>query len=85
MLVYINDMLSTGYIEGLFTKDDAMGLAGGLRNEAKGNGIVDTPENIFGYFKDTLKSNMHTLLCFSPVGEDFKIRARKFPGIINCA
>lgn len=47
MLVYVNDMLSTGYIEGLFTKDDATALAGGLRNEAKGNGIVDTPENIF--------------------------------------
>jgi len=47
MLVYINDMLSTGYIEGLFTKDDANNLAGGLRNEAKGNGILDTPEDIF--------------------------------------
>lgn len=85
MLVYINDMLSTGYIEGLFTKEDAQALAGGLRNEAKSNGIVDTPENIFQYFKDVLKGNMHTILCFSPVGEDFRIRARKFPGLINCS
>ena len=85
MLVLINDMLSTGYIEGLFTKDDAQALAGGLRNEAKGNGIVDTPDAIFQYWKDVLKSNMHTLLCFSPVGEQFRIRARKFPGLINCA
>lgn len=28
---------------------------------------------------------MHTVLCFSPVGDDFKIRARKFPGLINCS
>jgi hypothetical protein len=35
-------MLSIGYIEGLYTKDDANNLAGRLRNEAKVNGIVDT-------------------------------------------
>jgi len=28
---------------------------------------------------------MHTILCFSPVGDAFRIRARKFPGIINCS
>ena len=27
---------------------------------------------------------MHLALCFSPVGEQFRFRARKFPGIINC-
>lgn len=26
---------------------------------------------------------MHTILCFSPVGEMFKIRARKFPALIS--
>lgn len=83
MLVYISDMLSTGYIEGLFAKDDVTALAGGLRNEAKGNGIIDTPENIFQYFLDVLKTNLHTILCFSPVGDMFKIRARKFPALIS--
>lgn len=28
---------------------------------------------------------MHTILCFSPVGDPFRIRARKFPGLISCA
>jgi dynein heavy chain len=28
---------------------------------------------------------MHTVLCFSPVGEAFRTRARKFPALVNCA
>ena len=31
MLVYINDMLSSGYIAGLFTKEDEQAMAGNLR------------------------------------------------------
>jgi dynein heavy chain len=48
-------------------------------------GIVETPGNLLQYWMDTLKSNMHTILCFSPVGDAFRLRARKFPGLISCA
>lgn len=85
MLVYINDMLSSGYIAGLFPNEDVTAMAGNLRQEAKGLGIVETPGNLMQYWLDTLKSNMHTILCFSPVGDDFRTRARKFPGLISCA
>lgn len=27
---------------------------------------------------------MHIILCFSPVGDDFRIRSRKFPALISC-
>jgi len=84
-LIYINNMLSTGYCPGLFTKEDIQGLYGNLRNQAKGEGILDTPETLLEYWFDTLKANMHTILCFSPVGDAFRVRARKFPGLINCS
>ena len=29
------------------------------------------------------KKNVHLVLCMSPVGDTLRIRARKFPGIIN--
>lgn len=31
-----------------------------------------------------VRKNLHLALCFSPVGDAFRFRARKFPGIINC-
>ena len=60
-------------------------MAGNLRQEMKGMGIVETPGNLMQYWLDTLKANMHTILCFSPVGPKFRTRARKFPGLISCA
>mmetsp|Transcript_22006 Transcript_22006/g.10349 ORF Transcript_22006/g.10349 Transcript_22006/m.10349 type:complete len:93 (+) Transcript_22006:3779-4057(+) len=39
---------------------------------------------LWEYFIDKVRMNLHIILCFSPVGEAFRIRARKFPGLINC-
>ncbi|KAH8055046.1 hypothetical protein JL722_8468 [Aureococcus anophagefferens] len=35
--------------------------------------------------KDTeVRKNLHVVLCFSPVGEAFRMRCRKFPALVNC-
>jgi dynein heavy chain len=77
-------MLSSGYVQDLFPKEDLDGLLGGIRNEAKGAGYLDTPDQLFEYFVTKVKANLHVVLCFSPVSEMFRIRARKFPGLISC-
>jgi dynein heavy chain, axonemal len=40
---------------------------------------------IAGYetFQIILRDNLHICLCFSPVGEKFRIRALKFPALIR--
>lgn len=40
-LVPINDILSNGWIQDLFPKEDVDGMISGLRNEAKGAGVPD--------------------------------------------
>ena len=40
-----------------------------------------TNENLYEYFLSRARSNLHVVLCFSPVGEKFQNRALKFPGI----
>lgn len=82
-LIYINDMLSSGYVQDLFSKDEADEIKNSLSGEAKGVGITD-PAEVFEYFIDKARRNLHTILCFSPVGETFRIRARKFPALISC-
>jgi len=77
-------MLSSGYIQDLFTKDELDAVLNGLRNEAKAMGIADSPDQLLEFFINKVKSNLHTLLCFSPVGQAFRVRCRKFPGLINC-
>jgi dynein heavy chain len=83
-LVYINDLLSSGWIPELFPKDELDGLIGKIRSEAKQAGCQDVPDELFAFFLDKVRKNLHLCLCFSPVGDQFRIRARMFPGVINC-
>jgi len=44
----------------------------------------DPPANeLYVYFLERLRDNLHIVLCFSPVGQKFRERARKFPAIFN--
>jgi dynein heavy chain len=68
-LVYINDLLSSGWIPELFPKDDLETITGKIRGEAKANGFQDTPDELFSYFQNKVRKNLHLALCFSPVGD----------------
>ena len=46
--------------------------------------FVETPDNFVKFFIDRVRSNLHVVLCMSPVGVKFPERARKFPGSILC-
>lgn len=83
-LVYINDILSSGWIPDLFPKEDIDSLLGGLRGEAKANGVADTTDTLFEFLLQRIRQNFRIVLCFSPVGDIFRVRARRFPGLINC-
>ena len=82
-LVYLNNMLASGRIPGLFEKDEIDNIIGSLRNPAKQAGIPDTPIHMFDFFISRIKKFLHISLCFSPVGDWFRVRARRFPGLIN--
>lgn len=81
-LIYINAILASSWISGLFPKDEIDGMLGNLRNEAKSCGIPDLPDAMLAFLISRIRSNFHVVLCFSPVGEKIKIRARRFPALI---
>lgn len=84
-LGYINNIMTSGEIGGLFPKDEQIAIASDLRTAMKRArpGVVDTIENLWRFFIDRVKDNLHVVLCFSPVGDKFRARALKFPGLIS--
>ena len=80
----INDLLASGEIPGLFPDDELENVINGIRNEVKEAGIQDTKENCWSFFIDRVRRQLKVVLCFSPVGSTLRVRARKFPALVNC-
>jgi len=83
-LVSINDLLASGEINDLFTEEDLEGIVNNVRAAVKSEGIVDNKDNCWKFYLERVRKNLHMSLCFSPVGDAFRNRARKFPALINC-
>jgi len=84
-LEFINQILMTGEVAGLFPKDELDMIVNDMRAVAKREcpEMPDTWENLYQLFLGRVRDNLHTCLCFSPVGDKFATRARNFPGLIN--
>ncbi|XP_062957128.1 dynein axonemal heavy chain 11 [Cynocephalus volans] len=83
-LVLINDLLASGEIPDLFSEEDVDKIISGIRNEIRGLGLVDSRENCWKFFLARVRLQLKIILCFSPVGPTLRVRARKFPAIVNC-
>ena len=46
--------------------------------------LQPSPDLTYDMFVENTKSNLHILFCTSPVGENLRMRMRKFPALINC-
>eukprot|EP00929_Paragymnodinium_shiwhaense_P077089 TRINITY_DN3967_c2_g1_i1.p1 TRINITY_DN3967_c2_g1~~TRINITY_DN3967_c2_g1_i1.p1 ORF type:complete len:3070 (-),score=1029.42 TRINITY_DN3967_c2_g1_i1:156-9119(-) len=83
-LVYINDLLASGDIADLYAQDEKDAIRNAVRSGCKGAGIQDTPENLWSFFISRIRRNLHMSLCFSPVGDNMRNRAKKFPALVTC-
>ena len=83
-LIYLNDLLASGDIPDLFAGEELDAVINGVMPKLKANGIEQDKNNAWTYFISDIRKNLHCSLCFSPVGDDFRNRAAKFPAIVNC-
>ena len=81
-MILVNDLLSSGDIQDLFTPDDKEVLINKTKAACKAATRKDTPQDVWNFFINRVKKNLHVCLCFSP-GENLRNKARKFPSIIN--
>ena len=82
-LTYINDLLSSGEVAELYTTDEKEVIINNVRPKVKAEGKTDSRDNCWNYFIDKVKQNLHMALCFSPVGDSLRRRARQFPALVN--
>ena len=83
-LVLVNDFLSSGIISDLFPPEDKLDAINAVRNEVRAEGLIDTNDACWEFFIDKVRTNLHMVLCMSPVGPNFRVWCRKFPALINC-
>ncbi|NXE29303.1 DYH17 protein, partial [Ardeotis kori] len=83
-LVLINDFLASGEVPGLFQDDDLENIISAMRPQAKSLGLQDTKENCWKLFIEKVRRQLKVVLCFSPVGSTLRVRARRFPAVVNC-
>ncbi|XP_057650536.1 dynein axonemal heavy chain 8 isoform X2 [Chionomys nivalis] len=84
-LEYLNNLLSSGEISNLFARDEMDEITQGLVSVMKRELPRHPPtfDNLYEYFITRSRKNLHVVLCFSPVGEKFRARSLKFPGLIS--
>ena len=84
-LEYVNNVLGGGQILNLFTRDEQSEIINEclpiMKRES--SHLPLTSENASSWFLDRVNVNFHVVLCFSPIGEQFRSRALKFPSIIS--
>jgi len=83
-LVYINDLLASGNVPDLFAGDEQDNIINVVTPKVKALGQVPDRGVCWDYFIQQIRKNLHVVLAFSPVGDAFRTRARKFPAIVNC-
>ncbi|XP_027499865.1 dynein heavy chain 5, axonemal-like isoform X3 [Corapipo altera] len=84
-LEYMNNLLASGEVSNLFARDEIGEITQDLIPAMKKEYPRRSPtgENLYNYFLARVRDNLHVVLCFSPVGEKFRTRALKFPGLIS--
>jgi len=81
----INNVLATGEIGGLFQRDEIDEICSELLPVMKKEFPRRPPtnDNLYEYFINRVRNNLHVVLCFSPVSAKFRSRALKFPAVFS--
>ncbi|GLG99034.1 Dynein heavy chain, cytoplasmic, partial [Gryllus bimaculatus] len=80
----INNMLSSGEVPNLYKPEEFEEIKNKLSNAVAKAGLMQTTEAVFSFFIERVRSNLHIVLCMSPIGEAFRVRVRQYPGLVNC-
>ena len=67
----------------LYAEDEKLNILNVMKPKAKLQGRGENNDEVWAYFIDKVRENLHVTLCFSPIGDTFRTRARRFPALVN--
>ena len=84
----VDSLLNTGEVPNLFAPDERgeimEAVAGPAQASAEDKNAEFSPLALFAFFVNRCRDNLHVVIAFSPIGDTFRNRIRKFPSMINC-
>ena len=81
----INNLLNNGEVPNLWAVDEKVMILEDVSKLATAAGLnLTAPADIYAYFVQLCRENLHLVLCFSPIGDAFRTRLRMFPSLVNC-
>jgi len=80
----LNNLLNTGEVPNLFEanpneKDNILQI---VREQANSENYTG---DIWTFFINKIRENLHLAMAMNPIGEEFRTRVRNFPSIVNCS
>ncbi|NXR16043.1 DYH1 protein, partial [Semnornis frantzii] len=80
----INSLLNSGDIANVYSPDDQEQIMTAMKPVVRDLGQQPTKANLMAAYTGRVRSNIHVVLCMSPVGELFRARLRQFPSLVSC-
>ncbi|XJO76015.1 hypothetical protein BDV3_006595 [Batrachochytrium dendrobatidis] len=80
----INNILNGGDVPNIYTSEEMDRILNGVRPIAAEQAIPSTRENLFALYIQRIRTNLHLIVCMSPIGDPFRNRLRMFPSLVNC-
>eukprot|EP01028_Stygiella_incarcerata_P009150 TRINITY_DN426_c0_g1_i1.p1 TRINITY_DN426_c0_g1~~TRINITY_DN426_c0_g1_i1.p1 ORF type:complete len:4140 (-),score=1088.60 TRINITY_DN426_c0_g1_i1:191-12610(-) len=80
----INNILNSGEVPNIMDPPDVDDILMKMKPVCMAEGIPVTKVSMMARFVKRCQDNLHIVLAFSPVGNAFRNRLRKFPSLVNC-
>ncbi|NXE09964.1 DYH1 protein, partial [Lophotis ruficrista] len=80
----INSLLNSGDVPDIYNPDDQEQIMTAMKPVVRDLGQQPTKANLMAAYIGRVRSNIHMVLCMSPIGEVFRARLRQFPSLVNC-
>uniref|UniRef100_A0A3Q3IZZ6 Dynein, axonemal, heavy chain 1 n=1 Tax=Monopterus albus TaxID=43700 RepID=A0A3Q3IZZ6_MONAL len=80
----INNILNSGDVPNLYATDEQERILAAMKPVVLDLHQQPNKANLMAAYVRRVRSNIHIVLCMSPIGEVFRARLRQFPSLVTC-